>query len=76
MRFRTRYVRFVKRFALFPVKAKYDEHLYSTNEYRWLETVYLHQVKDWRFDIFPYWKNDSFITEEQYNNYTKKGEEK
>lgn len=76
MRWRTRYKRVVKRFALFPVKARHDERLYSNNEYRWLETVYLYQTKDWRFDMFPYWKNEWFLTKELYDNYTKKGEER
>ena len=71
MRWTNEYQRVVKRFAIFPVKAWGNNHktrgLYF--EYRWLETVYLAQHKDWRLGVFPYWRTDRFATKREYELY-------
>lgn len=69
MRFRRRYSRVLKRFALFPIKAKID--LYSNiEEWRWLEVVYVKQTTEWVFGgIIPVWKNASFTSKAIYENY-------
>ena len=72
MRWRKHYQRIAKKFAIFPVKA------YANNgkirgiefEYRWLETVYLNQHKDWLFG-FPIWRTDAFVTKHEYELFLK-----
>ena len=68
MRWRKRYSRIVKRFALFPIKAKL--HLNSdVDEWRWLETVYLYQLKDWKVGFIPFWATLYFVHKQDYNAY-------
>lgn len=50
-------VRYVKRFALFPIKIDY--------EVRWLETCYIRQY--WHA-YYCRWLNTEFVTEETYKN--------
>lgn len=68
MRWRKKYSRIVKRFALLPIKAKLR---FNSDEYewRWLETVYLYQVRDWRVGIFSFWNSVHFECEELYDAY-------
>ena len=63
MKWKPKYMRVVKRFALFPVKAQVDSLNY---EYRWLETVYLDQHRDWLFGVFPIWRSDKFVSKTAY----------
>lgn len=65
MKWRKRYGRIVKRFALFPIKTAVDPyHLYY--EWRWLETVYIRQERDFLFGMIPIWRNDMFVDESDY----------
>ena len=60
MRFTTNYhgqVRYIKRFALFPIKVD--------NEIRWLETCYLRQT--WH-ESYCAWLNNEFVTEGVYKS--------
>lgn len=68
MRFRTCYSRVVKRFALFPIKARINPHS-NIVEWRWLEVVYVKQKKDWFDGIIPVWKNSYFTNKAIYENY-------
>ena len=69
MRFRFRYSRVVKRFALFPIKAKINPRS-NIDEWRWLEVVYVEQTKEWVFEgIIPVWKNSYFTNKAIYENY-------
>lgn len=54
MRWKKKYSRIVKKFALFPVKID--------DEYRWLETVYVEQ--GWHH--WYGWRDNKFINEEEY----------
>jgi hypothetical protein len=65
VRWRKKYFRVVKRFALFPIKALIEDST-ITYEWRWLEVVYLEQEIDYLFGMFRCWKNRAFITNEQY----------
>ncbi len=58
MRWTKRYTRYIKRFAIFPIKIK--------DEIRWLETVYLRQYYDVWTVPFSMWKNKEFVTAEEY----------
>lgn len=68
MRWRKHYNRIVRRFAILPVKAHPPGEVVET-EYRWLETVYLKQTRDWIGGIFPVWVNYEFATAGQYSTY-------
>ena len=69
MRWRKRYNRVVKRFALFPIKAFLDD-IRLNYEYRWLETVYLRQTKEyWFFGTIPHWKTVRFVNKGEYITY-------
>ena len=68
MRWRKRYSRIVKRFALFPVKA-YLNGFCVDDEYRWLETVYLRQFRDWLWGVIPIWRTKTFATKGDYLKY-------
>lgn len=68
MRWRKRYARIVKRFSLFPIKAKIRSNS-DIYEWRWLETVYIYQVRDWLVGIFPFWNNVCFECKELYDAY-------
>lgn len=61
MRWRKRHSRVVKRFALLPIKATCNETL----EWRWLEIVYLNQIRD----CFDKWFTTRFVTKEEYEGY-------
>lgn len=63
MRWRQRKYRIVKRFALFPIKAPLG-FIDTTEEWRWLETVYLRQFRDW-----PFWCTWFFVMKEDYDEY-------
>lgn len=65
MRWRKRYGRIVKRFALFPIKAKYNEK----EEWRWLEIVYLQQTRDYWLGVIPFWSTVWFVRRGDYNAY-------
>ncbi len=69
MRWKNHYQRVVKRFAIFPVKARVEGGM--DFEYRWLETVYRLQHRDWLFGIFPIWETDTFVNEHYYELYLK-----
>jgi hypothetical protein len=68
MRWRKHYARIIKRFAILPVKAHPPGEEIDF-EYRWLETVYLRQSRDFFLGVFPIWKNWKFVTEDQYCAY-------
>lgn len=68
MRWRKRYSRIVKRFALFPIKAKLGFNR-DVDEWRWLETVYLYQIKDWTFGFIPFWATLYFVRKQDYDAY-------
>lgn len=65
MRWRKGYLRIVKRFALFPIKTYVDSYHFR-EEWRWLETVYLEQTRDFLFGVIPIWRNDRFVDESDY----------
>ena len=69
MRWRTKYARVVRRFALFPIKTKLGPGNGCAEEYRWLETVYLRQYRDWLFGIIPIWSNSCFTHKNDYDLY-------
>ena len=76
MRWRTRYTRIVKRFALFPITESLNLNT-RDEEHRWLEIVYLHQARDWLLGIIPCWITVCFATKEEYDAYiSKKKKEK
>ena len=54
MKWKKRKYRYIRRFALFPIKIR--------SEYRWLEIVYIEQHRNW----LDCWENLQFITEEEY----------
>lgn len=61
MRWIKKYKRYVKRFAMLPIKIR--------DETRWLETVYLEQKYDaWKFP-FPGWINCDFVSEGLYKEF-------
>jgi len=67
MRWRTRYARVARRFALFPIKTKLGPGTGCAEEYRWLETVYLRQERDWLFGVIPIWRNSYFVLKSDYD---------
>jgi hypothetical protein len=69
MRWRTEYQRVIKCFAIFPINARIEGSM--DHEWRWLETVYLLQDRDWLFGVacFPIWRNIHFVNEHYYNSY-------
>ena len=75
MRWRKKYNRIVKRFAIFPVET-FTEGGGCDREYRWLETVYLQQHRDYLFGMFPFWKTTSFVSENIYNRYLERNNHK
>lgn len=54
MRWRKNNFRWVRRFALFPIRIN--------SEYRWWEIVYIEQRRNW----LDCWENYKFITKEEY----------
>ena len=71
MRWRKRYTRVVKRFTLFPIKTAVDPYHLFYYEWRWLETVYIRQKRDFLFGIIPIWRNDTFVDESDYEEEVK-----
>lgn len=69
MRWRKRYRRIVKRFALFPVKARMYTCFGENTEFRWLETVYLVQQRDWFGGVIPFWRTTTFADRRGYDKY-------
>jgi hypothetical protein len=65
MRWRKHYTRIVERFALFPIKSICDA--FYDFEYRWFETVYLKQYRDWLFGVIPIWRTERFATKFEYD---------
>lgn len=62
-------IRYVKRFALFPIRI--DDEGY------WLEVVYIAQkYDDGRWCTFPGWRDVLFASKEDYLDYRKRSKEK
>ena len=58
MKWKYKYRRIIKRFALLPILAN--------DEYRWLQTVYISQ---WRNVYSDFWHNETFVDKELYLSY-------
>ncbi len=65
MKWKQRYFRIKKKFALFPIK--FDE------EYIWLEMIYLKQSLSWsRWKCCNYWKDVGRCTRKEYLEWKRK----
>lgn len=63
MKWKKKYSRTVRRFALFPIRCR--------DEYRWLEVVYIQQSLKWD-GCFTWWDNYRFVDKKQWKEWRKK----